>query len=69
LDKYTAPTLEVIDFPNLDVDQTCNDKDSGVSDVGTYTGELYRQDPNCGRECAGSRIRNDQRLHALPLLC
>ena len=39
LDKYTAPTLEGIDFPSLGVDQAWNDKDSGVLHVGTYIGD------------------------------
>ncbi|MBL4820948.1 MAG: twin-arginine translocation signal domain-containing protein [Gammaproteobacteria bacterium] len=38
LDKYTAPTLEGVDFPNLGVDTAWNDKASGVLNIGTYVG-------------------------------
>ena len=36
MDKYTAPTLEGVDFPNLGVDTAWNDKASGVLNIGTY---------------------------------
>lgn len=36
LDKYTAPTVEGIDFPALGVSQAWNDEASGVLHVGTY---------------------------------
>ncbi len=39
LDKYTAPTLEGVDYPNLGVDTAWNDKDNGVLHIGTYVGE------------------------------
>ncbi len=39
LDKYSAPTLEGVDFPNLGVDQAWNDKDSGTLHISTYVVE------------------------------
>jgi hypothetical protein len=42
LDKYTAPTLEGVDFPNVGVDTAWNDKTSGVLNVGTYAGDRSR---------------------------
>ena len=39
MDKYAAPTLEGVDYPNLGVDTAWNDKDSGVLHIGTYVGE------------------------------
>ncbi|MCY4265416.1 MAG: twin-arginine translocation signal domain-containing protein [Gammaproteobacteria bacterium] len=39
LDKYTAPTLEGVDYPNLGVDTAWNDKGSGVLHIGTYPGD------------------------------
>jgi hypothetical protein len=36
LDKYTAPTVEGIDFPTLGVSQAWNDRTSGVLHVVTY---------------------------------
>jgi len=39
LDKYNAPTLEGVDFPNLGVDQAWNDKDNGVLNIGTYVAD------------------------------
>ena len=42
LDKYTAPTLEDVDYPTLGVDQAWNDKDSGILFVGTYAADLSR---------------------------
>lgn len=38
LDKYSAPTLEGVDYPNLGVDTAWNDKESGVLHIGTYVG-------------------------------
>ena len=38
LDKYSAPTLEGVDYPNLGVDTAWNDKQSGVLHIGTYVG-------------------------------
>lgn len=43
MDKYSAPTVEGIDFPNLGVDQAWNDKDSGVLHVGTYAADRQRR--------------------------
>lgn len=39
MDKYTAPTLEGVDYPNLGVDTAWNDKDSGVLHISTYAGD------------------------------
>jgi len=39
MDKYSAPTLEGIDYPNLGVDKAWNDKESGVLHIGTYVGD------------------------------
>ncbi len=39
MDKYTAPTLEGVDYPNLGVDTAWNDKETGVLHIGTYAGE------------------------------
>ena len=36
LDKYTAPTVEGIDFPALGVSQAWNDRNTGVLKVATY---------------------------------
>ena len=36
MDKFTAPTVEGIDFPSLGVDQAWNDTSSGTLHVGTY---------------------------------
>jgi len=43
MDKYTAPTLEGVDFPNLGVDQAWNDKDSGTLHIGTYAADRSRR--------------------------
>jgi len=42
LDKYTAPTLEGVDYPSLGVDTAWNDKDSGVLHIGTYVADRSR---------------------------
>ena len=42
LDKYTAPTLEGVDYPTLGVDQAWNDKDNGILFVGTYAADRSR---------------------------
>lgn len=39
LDKYTAPTLQGVDYPNLGVDTAWNDKASGVLHIGTYVAD------------------------------
>jgi hypothetical protein len=36
MNKFTAPTVEGIDFPSLGVYQAWNDTDSGILHVGTY---------------------------------
>jgi len=36
LDKFTAPTVEGIEFPSLSVSQAWNDKTTGILHVGTY---------------------------------
>ncbi len=43
LDKYDAPTVEDVDFPNLGVSQAWNDKDSGVLFVSTYAADSSRR--------------------------
>lgn len=39
LDKYTAPTLEGVDYPNLGVDTAWNDKEAGVLHISTYAAD------------------------------
>lgn len=39
LDKFTAPTLEGVDYPSLGVDCAWNDKDNGVLNIGTYAAD------------------------------
>ncbi len=39
LDKYSAPTLEGVDYPRIGVDTAWNDKDNGVLHIGTYVGD------------------------------
>ncbi len=39
LDKFTAPTLEGVDYPSLGVDTAWNDKDIGVLNIGTYVAD------------------------------
>ena len=43
MDKYQAPTLEGVDYPNLGVDQAWNDKDTGTLHIGTYVGDRSRR--------------------------
>ncbi|MEQ8952751.1 MAG: hypothetical protein RL120_01360, partial [Gammaproteobacteria bacterium] len=38
-DKYTAPTLEGVDYPSLGVDIAWNDKRSGALHIGTYAAD------------------------------
>lgn len=42
MDKYTAPTLEGVDYPSLGVDTAWNDKSSGVLYVGTYAADRHK---------------------------
>ncbi len=42
LDKYTAPTLEGIEYPSLGVDTAWNDKENGVLHIGTYVADRGR---------------------------
>jgi len=44
LDKYTAPTLEDVNYPTLGVDQAWNDKDSGILFIGTYAADRSQND-------------------------
>ncbi|MXY90155.1 MAG: twin-arginine translocation signal domain-containing protein [Gammaproteobacteria bacterium] len=53
LDKYDAPTVEGVDFPNLGVSQAWNDRDSGVLFVSTYAA-----DPSRRGEATSFRITN-----------
>lgn len=39
LDKYDAPTLQGIDYPNLGVDKAWNDKATGTLHIGTYAAD------------------------------
>lgn len=41
-DRYSAPTLEGIDYPSLGVDTAWNDKANGVLHVGTYVADRNR---------------------------
>jgi len=41
-DKFTAPTLEGVDYPSLGVDTAWNDNDNGILHIGTYTGDRNR---------------------------
>ncbi len=43
LDKYAAPTVEGVDFPNLGISQAWNDKESGVLFVSTYAADPSRR--------------------------
>ena len=43
LDKFTAPTLEGVDYPTLGVDQAWNDKDSGILFISTYAADRSRR--------------------------
>ncbi|MCP5347638.1 MAG: twin-arginine translocation signal domain-containing protein [Gammaproteobacteria bacterium] len=42
LDKYTAPTVEGVDFPNLGINTAWNDRESGVLHIETYAGDRSR---------------------------
>ncbi len=53
LDKYDAPTVEGVDFPNLGVSQAWNDRESGVLFVSTYAA-----DPSRRGEATSFRITN-----------
>ena len=53
LDKYAAPTVEGVDFPNLGICQAWNDKESGVLFVSTYAA-----DPSRRGEASSYRIAN-----------
>lgn len=53
LDKYTAPTLEGVDFPSLGVDSAWNDKDNGVLNISTYAA-----DRNTAGQATNWRITN-----------
>lgn len=59
LDKYSAPTVEGIDFPNLGVDQAWNDKDSGVLHVGTYAADRNRRGQETTWRVSGLPNAND----------
>lgn len=41
-DRYTAPTLEGIDYPSLGVDTAWNDKNNGILHIGTYVADRSR---------------------------
>lgn len=71
LDKYRAPTLEGVDYPNLGVETAWNDKSSGVLHIATYaanrayagrqTSWLVSNLPNASEAvviCDGSTVTN-----------
>ena len=39
MDKYTAPTVEGVDYPSIGIDTAWNDKANGVLNVGTYVAD------------------------------
>lgn len=41
-DRYTAPTLEGVDYPGLGVDTAWNDRENGVLHIGTYAADRNR---------------------------
>lgn len=53
MDKYSAPTLEGVDYPNLGVSTAWNDTENGVLHVGTYVG-----DRNAAGRATSLRITN-----------
>ena len=53
LDKYTAPTLEGVDYPALGVDRAWNDKTTGALHIGTYAA-----DRNAERRPTSWRVTN-----------
>ena len=59
MDKYAAPTLEGVDFPNLGVDQAWNDKDSGILHIGTYVGDRSRRGQETSWQLTGLPNAND----------
>lgn len=42
LDKYTAPTLQGVEYPALGIDTAWNDKSSGVLYIGTYVADRQK---------------------------
>ena len=64
LDKYTAPTLEGVDYPNLGVDSAWNDKDNGVLNIGTYVG-----DRNLAGQQTSWRITNLPNANEAVVIC
>ena len=64
LDKYTAPTLEGVDYPKLGVDTAWNDKDNGVLHIGTYVAER-----NSAGQQTSWRITNLPRANEAVVLC
>ena len=64
LDKYTAPTLEGVDYPNLGVDTAWNDKDNGVLNIGTYVG-----DRNLAGQQTSWRITNLPNANEAVVIC
>jgi hypothetical protein len=53
LDKFTAPTLEGVDYPTIGVDSAWNDKDNGVLNISTYAA-----DRNANGQSTSWRITN-----------
>ena len=64
LDKYTAPTLEGVDYPNLGVDSAWNDKDNGALNIGTYVG-----DRNLAGQQTSWRITNLPNANEAVVIC
>jgi hypothetical protein len=64
LDKYTAPTLEGVDYPSLGVDAAWNDKATGALHIGTYAA-----DRNAMGNATRWRISNLPNAAAAVVLC
>ena len=64
LDKYTAPTVEGVDYPRLGIDQAWNDKESGVLHIGTYAAERSAR-----RQATSWRITNLPDASAAIVVC
>ena len=75
LDKYSAPTLEGVDYPSLGVEQAWNDKENGVLHLRTYTGERSAAGrnttwriTNLPNAAEAVVIKNGERLNSVQVL-
>ena len=75
LDKYSAPTLEGVDYPSLGVEQAWNDKENGVLHLRTYTGERSAAGrnttwriTNLPNAAEAIVIKNGERLNSVQVL-